>query len=786
MSISLKTQILDLYDHDIAGLSQAMARKLALAIATFAYKSDLTEATVEDLLNYFPMRYEDRSNFIQIDGLSDGLEASVELYARVAGGFQVGKNRGPKAPPLFIFEITGGDFERTRKPVVVWWFVSGKGAFRIVNYWKDRFERGTRFVAYGKWEWDSRKNTYALRINKPDELEILPAAGDTESFGLLKNLLSAESENSREETTSFSKSKDKSQKAESGDDEELYEDFDTPELAMIHVGRRVPVYRKLGPFQTKRLREIIYNVLENLDRSSIEDKLPPDLIERQNLISRFQAIREIHFPPENSSISDYERARSAAHRRLIFEEFFWVSFALQLKRGDRSKEPKGTIIEVSDKTFERIQSLLPFTLTGAQERVIKRIFEDMQSDAPMNRLVQGDVGSGKTIVAFLAMFAAMENGYQTALMAPTEILAEQHARNAKKLFDSTPYKVELLTGSLRAAAKRKVQSSIASGEIHAVVGTHAIIQDAVEFEKLGLAVVDEQHRFGVMQRGELRARGYNPDILVMTATPIPRSLAMTVYGDLDVSIIDELPPGRTPIKTVVVGEDQRNGVYKGIDREIKLGRQIYIVYPLIEESEKMDLKAATKMYEELCVNIFPQYKVGLLHGKMKPLEKEEIMQQFSRGELQILVSTTVIEVGVDVPNASLMIIEHAERFGLSQLHQLRGRVGRGAEQSFCVLLTGDKKTAVARERLGIMEETTDGFRIAEKDLEIRGQGEILGTRQSGVQTFKIGNIIRDMEILETARHEAEFYLTSKRLTRETSILIELAKADARFRLAGIG
>ncbi|HEX8289220.1 MAG TPA: ATP-dependent DNA helicase RecG [Pyrinomonadaceae bacterium] len=786
MSVSLKTPILDLYRYDIAGLSQALARKLALAIANFAYKNDLTEATVEDLLNYFPMRYEDRSNFIQIDGLSDGLEASVELYARVAGGFQVGKNRGPKAPPLFIFEVTGGDFERTRKPVVVWWFVSGKGAYRIVEYWKNKFERGTRFVAYGKWEWDGRRNTYALRINKPDELEILPNYEDTESFGLLKNLLNSETQENHEQTINFSKTENRRPKTKAPEDEELLEDIDTPELAMIHVGRRVPVYRKLGQFQTKRLREIVYNVLENLDSASVEDKLPPDLIERQKLISRFQAIKEIHFPPENSNISDYEMARSAAHYRLIFEEFFWVSFALQLKRGDRTKEPKGTIIEISDKTYERIKALLPFTLTGAQERVIKRIYEDMQSDAPMNRLVQGDVGSGKTIVAFLAMFAAMENGYQTALMAPTEILAEQHARNAKKLFDATPYRAELLTGSLRAAEKRKVQNNIANGDIQAVIGTHAIIQEAVEFEKLGLAVVDEQHRFGVMQRGELRARGYNPDILVMTATPIPRSLAMTVYGDLDVSIIDELPPGRTPIKTVVVGEDQRGGVYRGIEREIKLGRQIYIVYPLIEESEKMDLKAATKMYEELCVNIFPQYKVGLLHGKMKAAEKEEIMQRFISGETHILVSTTVIEVGVDVPNASLMIIEHAERFGLSQLHQLRGRVGRGAEQSFCVLLTGDKKTAVAKERLGIMEETTDGFRIAEKDLEIRGQGEILGTRQSGVQTFKIGNIIRDLEILETAREEAEFYLTSKRLTQETSTLIEIAKSDARFRLAGIG
>ncbi len=555
---------------------------------------------------------------------------------------------------------------------------------------------------------------------------------------------------------------------------------------MIHVGRRVPVYRKLGAFQTKRLREIVFSVLQNLDKTSIRETLPEDLCRRQSLIKRAEAVAEIHFPPEDSDIAEYEAARSKAHLRLIFEEFFWVSFALQLKRGERTKEPKGTIIEINDKIRERLNALLPFTLTGAQERVVKRIFDDMQSDAPMNRLVQGDVGSGKTIVAFLAMFAAMENGYQTALMAPTEILAEQHARNAKKIFADSPYRVELLTGSLKAAEKRKVQKDIASGEINAVVGTHAVIQEAVEFEKLGLAVVDEQHRFGVMQRAELRARGFNPDILVMTATPIPRSLAMTVYGDLDVSVIDELPPGRTPVKTVVVGEDRRDGVYKGIEREVNLGRQVYVVYPLIDESEKMDLKAATKMHEELRDVIFPNYRVGLLHGKMKGAEKEEIMGKFVGGETNILISTTVIEVGVDVPNASLMIIEHAERFGLSQLHQLRGRVGRGAEQSFCVLLTGDKKTAVARERLGIMEETTDGFRIAEKDLEIRGQGEILGTRQSGVQTFKIGNIIRDLEILDKARQEAEFYLTTKRLTKETSELIEATKRDARFRLAGIG
>ena len=766
MKLDLQTALLDLHKHDFANLSQAMARKLAMAVAAHAYKNDLTEATVEDLLNYFPMRYEDRSNLIQIDELTDGMEASVELYARVAGGFQVGKNRGPKAPPLFIFEVTAGDAERTRKPVVVWWFISGRGAYNIVNYWTQKFERGTRFIAYGKWEWDGRKNTYALRLNKPDELEILPSENDYDEFGLLKNLSNDETKNEIED--------------------DLFDDSTSAEFAPIHVGRRVPVYRKLGTFQTKRLREIVFSVLQNLDTTTIRETLPEDLCKRQNLITRAEAIREIHFPPEDSNISDYETARSKAHLRLIFEEFFWVSFALQLKRGDRAKEPKGTLIEINDLIYERINALLPFTLTGAQERVIKRIFDDMQSDAPMNRLVQGDVGSGKTIVAFLAMFAAMENGYQTALMSPTEILAEQHARNAKRIFADSPYRAELLTGSLRAAEKRKVQKDIAAGEIHAVIGTHAVIQDAVEFERLGLAVVDEQHRFGVLQRAQLRERGFNPDILVMTATPIPRSLAMTVYGDLDVSVIDELPPGRTPVKTVVVGEDKRDGVYKGIEREIKLGRQVYIVYPLIDESEKMDLKAATKMYEELRDVIFPHFKVGLLHGKMKGAEKEEIMGRFVSGETNILISTTVIEVGVDVPNASLMIIEHAERFGLSQLHQLRGRVGRGAEQSFCVLLTGDKKTAVARERLGIMEETTDGFRIAEKDLEIRGQGEILGTRQSGVQTFKIGNIIRDLQILDQARQEAEFYLTQKRLTKETSRLIEVTKADARFRLAGIG
>jgi ATP-dependent DNA helicase RecG len=396
------------------------------------------------------------------------------------------------------------------------------------------------------------------------------------------------------------------------------------------------------------------------------------------------------------------------------------------------------------------------------------------------------VGSGKTIVAFISMFAAAENGYQAVLMAPTEILAEQHFTNARAFFESSGYRVGLLTRSLKAAEKKKMHAAISSGDVQILVGTHAVIQDAVEFDQLGFAVVDEQHRFGVLQRAALKKQGQNPDILVMSATPIPRSLAMTVYGDLDVSIIDELPPGRTPVKTVVVGEDKRRGVYKGIERELKLGRQACVVYPLIDESEKLDLKAATAMFEELRDKVFPKRRVGLLHGRLKGDEKDRIMRSFVEGETDVLVSTTVIEVGVDVPNASTMVIEHAERFGLSQLHQLRGRVGRGAEQSYCVLLTGDKKTAVAKERLGIMEDTNDGFKIAEKDLELRGEGEILGTRQSGIQLFDLANLVRDIEILEAARREAERLLFKERRTRETEMLIKRIRSDAKYRLAGIG
>ncbi|HYO99864.1 MAG TPA: DEAD/DEAH box helicase, partial [Pyrinomonadaceae bacterium] len=517
--------------------------------------------------------------------------------------------------------------ERTAKPVVVWWFVSGRQAGRIIAYNRQRFTRGARFVAYGRWEWDARRNTFALRLGKPDELEMLPGTWTPPEHALLRlaeennhesapaqpanesviirraaedesNAANAANEDSDEDTASFAEDDE----AESSD----------PLLAAIHVGRRVPVYRKLGEFAAKRLREIMHAVFARIADEEITETLPADLIGRQKLISRAEALRRIHFPTEDAPLADYERARSPAHLRLIFEEFFWVALAIAIRKSERVKEPKGACIEIDERVRTHLEEILPFTLTSAQERSVKRILDDMQSDVPMNRLLQGDVGSGKTIVALLAMLAAMENGYQAALMAPTEILAEQHARNIKRMLARTPHRAELLIGSLRAAEKRRLHADIAAGEVHACIGTHALIQEAVAFRKLGIVIIDEQHRFGVLQRASLRERGFNPDVLVMTATPIPRSLAMTVYGDLDVSVIDELPPGRTPIKTVVVGEDQRAGVYKGVEREIRAGRQAYIVYPLVEESEKMDLKDATRMYEHLRDRVFPTFSIGLL------------------------------------------------------------------------------------------------------------------------------------------------------------------------------
>jgi ATP-dependent DNA helicase RecG len=750
--LSLQTPIEELYNYKFPRLGPTLSQKLALEIAAYTRKKERSAATVEDLLGYLPMRYEDRSNPAQISDLTPGIEASLELIVKIAGAYQVKNKRSFSRSNLFIFEITATDPRKTGRPIVVWWFVSGRNARDIVSYYMKRFPRGTRFVTFGRWEWDKRRATFSLKLSKPaDELELLPSFVEQ-----------AESD--------------------AGDDDS---DDGDPELSVIHTGRRVPIYRKLGEFSSKRLREIIHSALAQLPDSAIPETLPADLIRRKKLIDRASALRRIHFPDEDTPLSVYEQSRSPAHLRLIFEDFFWVALGIGLKRGRRIKEIKGTKIKLDQATKVRIGSVLPFKLTDAQRSAVKDIFKDLKSDAPMNRLLQGDVGSGKTIVAVIAMLATMENGYQAALMAPTEILAEQHARNIKRLLAKAPYRIELLTGSLRGAEKKKRQVELAAGDIHACIGTHAIIQDSVSFKNLGLAVIDEQHRFGVMQRAELRSRGFNPDVLVMTATPIPRSLTMTIYGDLDVSIIDEMPPGRTPIETMVFGEEKRAEVKRLIEREVYAGRQIYVVYPLIEESEKMDLKNATQRYEYLRDKVFPKVSVGLVHGKMKAVQKEDVMRRFVAGEIQILVSTTVIEVGVDVPNASVMIVEHAERFGLSQLHQLRGRVGRGAEQSYCVLLTSDKQTAIAVERLGIMAKTNDGFVIAEKDLELRGPGELLGTKQSGLPEFRVANIVRDQQILEGARKEAEFYL-AKEKSPETAKLLQRVKADARFGLAAVG
>ena len=741
--MTLNTRVLHLPASGIPRFGLESARKLALALTEVSPGKDIGTVTVEDLLNYLPTRYEDRSSMVEIRHLYHGIEASLDLTVRVAGGYAV-RNRRSLKQRLYIFKIGATDQRRTGQQVIIWWFVSGARAQQIVQYNAKRFVPGTRFIAFGKWEWD-KHGTYSLRVSKPDELELVAGADDEQG--------------------------------------EVATDHT---LAAIHVGRRVPIYRKLGDFGTKRLREIVHEVLARLNDKLVEETLPEDLLSRRKLVSRIDAARHVHFPKEDASLDDYNDKRSPAHQRLIFEELFWVALGLAVKRAERTRERKGATIKIDSQMKQRIGSILPFKLTEAQRRVVKELFKDMRSDAPMNRLLQGDVGSGKTIVALIAMMAALENDYQTALMVPTEILAEQHARNIKRILAKSPYRVELLSGSLKTADKKRLHQAIAEGEVHACIGTHALIQENVAFKKLGLVVIDEQHRFGVMQRAELRARGLNPDVLVMTATPIPRSLAMTVYGDLDVSIIDEMPPGRTAVETRVFGEEARQDVKKLIAREVRLGRQVYVVYPLVEESEKMDLRDATRRYEYLRDRVFPKFSVGLLHGRMKPEEKEEVMRRFITGEIQILVSTTVIEVGVDVPNASVMVVEHAERFGLSQLHQLRGRVGRGAEQSFCVLLASDKQTEVARERLGIMEETNDGFKIAEKDLEIRGPGEVMGTRQAGLPEFRVANLVRDLNILQVARKEAEFYMNQRKTSAETVKMIKRVESDARLKLAAVG
>jgi ATP-dependent DNA helicase RecG len=552
------------------------------------------------------------------------------------------------------------------------------------------------------------------------------------------------------------------------------------------VGRIVPIYEALGGISSRMLRRIIYGVLVNFD-GAIPDALPLEILERYKFPSRRDAVMYAHFPPKNENVELLNQFRSPAQIRLIFEEFFYYQLALALRRkGERNQ--RGIAMRVrEEKVREALKRILPFKPTAAQKRVLVEIASDLEKSYPMHRLLEGDVGSGKTIVALEAATIAIENGYQVALMAPTEILAVQHYLSASRLFKSIGYGVELIVSGRKQSVKNDALARVESGEAQIVVGTHALIEDPVAFKKLGLVIVDEQHRFGVMQRKRLMDKGSSPHVLVMTATPIPRTLALTLYGDLEISVIDEMPPGRTPIETRWADESKLPGVWQFVGREIAAGRQAYVVYPVIEES-KQELKAATAEYERIAKIVYPNLRVGLLHGRLKNDEKEAVMEKFRRNDLQLLVATTVIEVGVDVPNATVMVIEHADRFGLAQLHQLRGRIGRGTAKSTCILVARKKITGEASARIETMVATSNGFEIAEQDLKQRGPGEFFGTRQHGDAAFSVAQPLRDREILEIARREA--FALAEKPERAAEIIATLEALSPawrkRYHLASVG
>ncbi len=563
------------------------------------------------------------------------------------------------------------------------------------------------------------------------------------------------------------------------------EDMDSTE-----VGRIVPIYEAIGTFGTRAIRRAMYAAVQLLD-PQLPDVLPPELRARLGYPHRSEALIHTHFPPPEESLEALNQFRSPAQQRLIFEELFLYQLSLALDRKATRKENAIAFRVREEKVREALKRILPFKPTVAQKRVLAEIAGDLEKPAPMNRLLQGDVGSGKTIIALQAAVIAIENGCQAVLMAPTEILAVQHFLSARRILAKADYRVELLISGLKAAEKVAVLERIRSGEAQLVIGTHALIEENVQFARLGFVTIDEQHRFGVLQRKRLMdkaaAHGHAPHVLVLTATPIPRTLSLTLYGDLDVSILDELPPGRTPIATRMTTEPHLPGVWESLRREVQAGHQGYIVYPVIEES-KLELKAAIEEYERLSREVFPKLKLGLLHGRLSSEEKEEVMQRFRKNEAQILVATTVVEVGVDVPNATVMVIEHAERFGLSQLHQLRGRIGRGAEKSHCILVAPVRMTEEARARLETMVRTNNGFEIAETDLQLRGPGEFFGTRQSGDLGFHIANPLRDRELLELARHEAFALVDNSSRPAVLQLILRALPAQwqLRYHLARIG
>jgi ATP-dependent DNA helicase RecG len=674
-------------------------------------------STVEDLLYYLPFRYEDRLNPRGIGELRAGEMATVIAEVRNSAVFRTRSG-------MPIFELVAGQGRSTLKCI---WFHG--------EYLRDRFKPGQLVALYGKVEegWKSR----GLQITQP-QFELLNDAGGDGELDL-----------------------------ESAKD-----------IESLEVGRIVPIYESAAnaKLTSRWFRRIIYGALQNL-ASQIPDGLPPALCRRLDLLDRRLAFEQVHFPPEGEAFTALQNHATPAHKRLIFEELFFLEVGMELKRRKMRERP-GIAFALTESVRQALKKILPFKPTAAQKRVLGEIAHDMQHPSPMRRLLQGDVGSGKTIVALQAAVIAIENGYQVAFMAPTEILATQHYFSARHILeDVAGYRILLLTGSLDEDMKRSARRHIARGDVHLVIGTHALIQEKVEFHKLGLVIVDEQHRFGVMQRFKLMKKGdAEPDTLVMTATPIPRTLALTLYGDLDTSVLDEMPPGRTPITTRKISDQRADEVWDFVRKQVKLGRQAYVVYPVIEgapaEQQEMEfaaepvgarsggsrsktgLKAALHMYDELRKKIFPDLRVGLLHGRMSAEEKEQTMHRFKAGEIDVLVSTTVIEVGVDVANATVMVVEHAERFGLSQLHQLRGRIGRGAAKSYCVLMTGGKVSPEAERRLNEMVRTQDGFEIAELDLELRGPGEFFGTKQAGMPGLRIANILRDRKLLELAKVEA--------------------------------
>ena len=552
----------------------------------------------------------------------------------------------------------------------------------------------------------------------------------------------------------------------------------------IHTGRIVPVYEKTGAVTAKMLRRIVHAALQRLP-DTMDDPLPEEIRREHDLVDRRVALFSAHFPERAASVEQLNRFRAPAQRRLIFEEFFLFQLGLALRREAANAVRKPRTLQVDRRIRRAALEVLPFRLTGDQKLALKEIVTDLQSSHPMNRLLQGDVGSGKTIVALLAGLVAMENGLQVAVMSPTEILAEQHFLTLARLLEPSRFEAVLVTGVMGAKARRDSWERLATGRAQLAVGTHALVQEAVRFKELGLVVIDEQHRFGVLQRATLRDKGLHPDVLVMTATPIPRTLALTAYGDLDVSVIRELPPARQPVTTTVWSASRRDRAYAFIRRQLAAGRQAYVVYPLVEQSAKLDLKAAKEMVEHLDGEVFPDARVALVHGRMKAPERERAMRAFTTHAVDLLVATTVVEVGVDVPNASVMLVEHAERFGLAQLHQLRGRVGRGTHRSRCIFLYEPPLSEAARARLDAVAGTSDGFEIAERDLELRGPGDFFGTRQSGMPILRVGDILRDHGLMVEARAAALAWLAGGRATAPALAAVRIGWAE-RFGLAGVG